>query len=182
MWKCDYPIAIIHSYDRMKTASSQVQFKELIDKDGKTPEQYTDETLLRLYKSTPESLKSVRLLALSHEPEQPVNYRVKRPNDFWKKIQDVEHIRASFDYHSFDVKDDICKVEFELREVIRKQKEVHSFKEIGFIWMAITEQDVSKVFHHYFQENYILIDGKYHLGWSETLKAINMRYFVCPPK
>jgi len=181
LWKHNDPIAVAHSYERLKSSQAKRVFKELVDEDGKTPEVYDDETLSRLQSIAPDAFKQIKFLALSHEPKKNIHFQVKRPKDFWKKIQDVEHIRAGFDYCEFDKNDDICKVEFELREVIRRQKEVHALKEVGFIWMAITPQDVSKVFHHYFDDNYRLIDGKFHLGWSETLKAINMRYFVCPP-
>ena len=72
-------------------------------------------------------------------------------------------------------------VEFRLRELIRKRKEVHALKEVGFIWMAITKKDASKVFKHYFDENYLVIDGQYHIGWKDKLKDISMRHFVYPP-
>lgn len=182
LWKHNYPIAIVHDYSRIKSSAAKALFGPLIDNDGKTPEHYSDETLESIRLEAPESIQWAKLLALKHEPMQPVRYKAKYPKDFWKKIQDVEHIRASFDYCQFEEEADICKVEFELREIIRKRKEVHAFKGLGFIWMAISSQDLSKVFRHYFSENYQLIDDRYHLGWSESLKAINMRYFVCPPK
>ncbi len=184
IWKENYPIAVVHSKERMKEAS-QIDFfanSGLLDEVGETPVHYREQELESIRDASPSSLKSARLLALSEEPKTPISYKVKRPNDYWKKIQDVGHIRSSLDLALFEPEEDICKVEFELREVIRSRKEVHAFKEIGFIWIAVTKGDVSEVFRHYFHDDYTVIDGQYHIGWSETLKAINMRYFVCPPQ
>jgi len=184
LWKKDYPIAIVHSKTRMKEPAHAQFFHDsgLLDAEGFTPCVYTENDFALVRQKAPECLKSVQLLALKKEPETVIHYKEKRPNDFWKKIQDVEHIRSSFDFTVFDPQDDVCKVEFEFREITRKCKEVHAFKNIGFIWMAVTKKDVSKVFSHYFQDNYALVDGQYHIGWSKTLKDINMRYFVCQPQ
>lgn len=183
IWKTNYPIAVVHSQAQFKNKDDAEFFEKqhLFDQEGHTPTSYDNETFKLLLANASSSLKNATLLALKEEPTTTIHYLPKRPNDYWKKIQEVEHIHASFDFSIFAQEDDICKVEFELREVIRARKEVHALKEVGFIWMAITDKDVSKVFEHYFGQNYTLVDGKYHIGWSETLKEINMRYFVCPP-
>ncbi len=183
MWKPDYPIAVVHSLAKFKNKDDAAFFQEhdLFDEKGHTLTSYDDVTLKILLDNAPSSLKHATLLALKQEPTT-IHYVPKRPTDYWKKIQEVEHIHASFDFSIFDNDEDICKVEFELREVIRSRKEVHALKEIGFIWMAVTKKDVSKVFKHYFGQNYTRVNGNYHIGWSETLKDINMRYFVCPPQ
>ncbi len=184
MWKPDYPIAVVHSLAKFKNKDDAAFFQEhdLFDEEGHTLTSYDDETFKLLLDNAPSSLKHATLLALKQEPTTTIHYVPKRPTDYWKKIQEVEHIHASFDFSIFDNDEDICKVEFELREVIRSRKEVHALKEIGFIWMAVTKKDVSKVFKHYFGQNYTRVNGNYHIGWSETLKDINMRYFVCPPQ
>lgn len=184
LWKTNYPIAIVHSQAKFKNKDDAVFFQEhkLFDKEGHTLSSYDEATFELLLNNASSSLKSVTLLALKQEPSSSIHYRPKRPTDYWKKIQEVEHIHSSFDFKTFENEDDICKVEFELREVIRSRKEVHSLKKIGFIWMAVTKKDVSEVFRHYFGENYTRVNGNYHIGWSETLKDINMRYFVCPPQ
>jgi hypothetical protein len=183
IWKTNYPIAVVHSKAQFKNKDDADFFQKhhLFDKEGHTPIIYDDKTFKLLLANASSSLKSATLLALKEEPTTTIHYLPKRPNDYWKKIQEVEHIHSSFDFSVFGQEDDICKVEFELREVIRARKEVHALKEVGFIWMAVTDKDVSKVLEHYFGQNYTLVDGKYHIGWSETLKEINMRYFVCPP-
>ncbi len=184
IWKENYPIAIVHSKNRIKKTAyvKLLQENKLFDENGMTPQYYTDETLSLIKQRATELLQSVRFLALKEEPKKAIHYQEKRHNDFWKKIQDVHHIRSSLDYYLCAHEDDICKVEFELREIIRKRKEVHAFKEIGFIWMAITDRDISKLFTHYFKDNYVCVEKRYHIGWSNTLKEINMRDFVCPPR
>ena len=184
LWETNYPIAIVHSLSRFKNKDDANFFQEhkLFDENGHTPSTYNEDTLELIQNNAPSSIKRAGLLALKKESPSTLRYQEKRPNDFWKKIQDVEHILSSFDYDIFEPEDDICKVEFQLREVIRSYKEVHAFKTKGFIWMAVTKKDVSKEFKHYFGHNYTLVDGSYHIGWSETLKDINMRYFVCPPE
>jgi len=184
IWKEEYPIAIAHAKARMKDNLHIQLFQDmgLLDEEGLSPSVYKTKDLQRIKKEAPSCVQTVQLLALKKEPESTIRYQAKRQNDFWKKIQDVEHIQSSFDYSVFDTKDDICKLEFKLREIIRKRKEVHAFKDIGFIWMAVTQEDVSKLFMHYFHDNYTLVNGQYHIGWSASLKDINMRYFVCQPE
>ena len=182
IWRSDYPIAVIHSIKRAKTSSTKKQFKDLVDKDGITSETYTDGLFSDIYNNAPEALQCANFLALKHEAKSQVHYRSKYENDFWKKIKDVEHIDASFDFINFDENDDNAMIEFKLREIIRKRKEVHALKEVGFIWMAISSNDASEVFKHYFNENYLLVNEKYHIGWSNKLKEINMRHFVYMPE
>ncbi len=60
------------------------------------------------------------------------------------------------------------------------------FKEIGFIWVATVpgSTDLNRLLKHYFNDNYDVIqkeDQAIYIGWSDTLKEVNMRYFVCPP-
>jgi hypothetical protein len=180
--KTHYPIAVIHSLKRSKSREIEVFFKNIVNEEDITPEIYSEELLLNIANNIPEALQSIDLVAFTYEPNAAISYKAKNPNDYWKKIQNVAHIQASFDYVTFKNDDDICEVEFKLRELIRKRKEVHALKEVGFIWMAITPKDVSKVFTHYFHDNYLLVNEKYHIGWSDKLKNISMRNFICPPQ
>lgn len=179
-WIKNYPLAVIHSIKRAKSEMTTVHFRELVGKDGITPKSYTDETLMKLSTNTPESFQYADFIALKGDDYPQIEFMEKNENDFWKKIQNVDHIESTFDYIEFTSSEDDSVIEFKLREIIRKRKEVHALKEVGFIWMAVSENDASKVFQHYFGENYIHVD-KFYIGWSEKLKDINMRYFVYPP-
>ncbi|MDA7817285.1 hypothetical protein N9A28_03750 [Sulfurimonas sp.] len=182
VWKLKYPLAVIHSLHRSKTELTTIHFRELVDADGKTPNTYEDETLVKLGTNAAEAFQYADFIALKGDANPQIVFKEKNEKDFWKKIQNVDHIEATFDYTEFTSDEDASKVEFDLREIIRKRKEVHALKEVGFIWMAITESDSSKVFEHYFGENYKCIDNKYYIGWSDKLKDINMRYFVYTPE
>ncbi len=180
-WIKDYPIAVVHNVHKAKSESTGVHFRELVGEDGITPNQYTDEQLIKLGTNTAESFQYADFVALKSTNNPQINFAEKNENDFWKKIQNVDHIDATFDSFEFSSDDDKCKVEFELREIIRKRKEVHALKDVGFIWMAVSSNDMSEVFTHYFGDNHIHVDNKYYIGWSDKLRDINMRYFVCQP-
>ncbi|MEA3434639.1 MAG: hypothetical protein U9R13_08650, partial [Campylobacterota bacterium] len=82
---------------------------------------------------------------------------------------------------------DVCQIESELRDIMRSSKEVPSVKEIGFIWVVTVPGsiDLKRLLKHYFVDKYEIIqkeDQTIYIGWSDTLKEVNMRYFVCPPK
>lgn len=180
-WLKKYPLAVIHSLARAKSEMTKVHFKELVGEDGITPRKYEDETLMKLSTNTPESFQYADFVALKSDENPQIDFKAKNEKDFWKKIQNVEHIAATFDYEEFSADEDESQVEFKLREIVRKRKEIHALKEVGFIWMAITDKDSSKVFEHYFGENYIHVGSKFYIGWSDKLKDISMRHFVYSP-
>ncbi len=183
LWQQDVPISILHTSSRMESTATRSFFKEqrLLNEQGETPGLYTHSMLGTIMEHAPEAIRQMKLSALHRRPADTLRYEAKRPKDKWKKIIDVDHIKASFDYVYFDDTADKCSVEFELRELIRRRKEVHALKPVGFIWMARASQDVSEVFTHYFKRHWRRINDIYYIGWSPSLQEINMRYFVCPP-
>lgn len=180
-FKKDFPVSYIHSQKRMRDTQTKEALKSLLDENGFTPTQPTQEDFLLIKKNAPALLQSVSYLSLKKEPTKTISYAPKNPNDYWKKIQDVEHINAVFDIAG-PVDEEICEAEFTLREVIRKRKEVHALKSLGFILLIDSSKDISKVFEHYFGKHYTCINDRYYLGWTKALKDINMRYFVCQPE
>jgi hypothetical protein len=190
VFKQNYPIALIHSASRLDDPADLQPFKEhrLLDEDGHTPMQPSSEQLEFLAHKKPQYLKSVSIMCLKKEPVEPLKFSVKRPHDYWKKIQNVEHIQAMVDISHCDDRTDLCAAEFALREIVRRRKEVHALKELGFIWIAVCPIEMielSELFKHYFNDNYAIVKTdmhSYHLGWNETLGEISMRNFICPPK
>lgn len=180
-WIKEYPLAVIHSIKRSKTELTTVHFRELVDEDGITPNSYSDETLVKLGTNASEAFQYADFVALKGNDNPQIDFQAKNEKDFWKKIQNVEHIEATFDYEEFNADEDESQVEFKLREIVRKRKEIHALKEVGFIWMAITDKDSSKVFEHYFGVNYIHVGSKFYIGWRDKLKDISMRHFVYTP-
>jgi len=177
----NFPVAYIHSQTRMPDTKTKEAFSKLLDKDGFTPTAPSQDELIFIQKNHPELIQSVSYMCLNKASKETINYKNKHKNDFWKKIQDVEHMQAVFDI-SKTPDQEVCEAEFTLREIIRKRKEVHALKGLGFIWLAESSKEISPLFEHYFKDRYICINGKYYLGWAKTLKEINMRYFVCQPE
>jgi hypothetical protein len=120
-------------------------------------------------------------MCVKKEPKEAPFYTHKHINDYWKKIKNVENFNAVFDIEN-NKDQKLCEAEFSLREVIRKRKEVHALKELGFIYLVESSEDISKVFEHYFGKHHLCIHNKYYIGYAKTLKEINMRYFVCAPE
>lgn len=115
-------------------------------------------------------------------PQESITFNTKRKFDYWKKIQNVEHIETTFDIYK-EIESSLCEVEFALRELIRKRKEIHALKEVGFIFKASSQDDLKELFEHYFGEDYrVLKDEKSYIGYKKTLAEISMRNFVCPPE
>jgi len=177
----DFPIAYIHSQTRMPDSKTIDAFSQILDEDGHTPSTPTKEQLDFIQKHYPKLIQSVSYMCLTKANKNKIHYTNKHKNDFWKKIQDIDNIQAVFDVSKI-ANQQVCEAEFTLREVIRKRKEVHALKGLGFIWLAESSEDISTVFEHYFKNRHLCINGKYYLGWAKSLKEINMRYFVCQPE
>jgi len=185
----NYPIALIHSASRLDDPTDLQAFKEnrLLDENGHTPMQPSPEQLEFLAHKKPQYLKSVSIMCLKQEPAESLRFAVKRPHDYWKKIQDVGHIQAMVEISHCDDRTDLCAAESALREIVRKRKEVHALKEVGFIWMAVCPIEMielSELLTHYFNDNYTMVKTDmhtYYLGWDEALRNISMRDFICPP-
>lgn len=190
LFRQNYPIALIHSASQLDDPVDLQWFKKhsLLDESGRTPTQPSNEQLKSIAEDRPQYLKSVSIMCLKQEPVEPLKFSVKRPHDYWKKIQDVGHIQSMLEISHCDDRTDLCAAEFALREIIRKRKEVHALKEVGFIWLAVCPTEVtelSELFNHYFNDNYAIVKTgmhTYHLGWDDALRNISMRNFVCPPQ
>ncbi|HIC43776.1 MAG TPA: hypothetical protein EYO73_05670 [Sulfurimonas sp.] len=180
-FKKDFLVAYIHSQTRMKDKETKAAFVKLLDEEGFTPTSLSKDELSFIKNNFPHLQQSVSYMCLKKDSKEEQKYKNKHTNDFWKKIQNVENMQAVFDI-SKKSNEKLCEAEFTLREVIRKRKEVHLLKGLGYIYLVESSEDISKLFEHYFGKNYICINDKYYLAYAKTLKEINMRYFVCEPK
>jgi hypothetical protein len=100
-------------------------------------------------------------------------------------VQNPGNFKSVIELSIYNEDKDICEIELDLRDLMRSSKEVPSLKEIGFVWIAIvpSSMDIKKLFTHYFQQKFEIVANKDHItyiGWSDSLKEVNMRYFVCP--
>jgi len=188
LWERDYPIAVVHTKERIKEKEIVRFFEkeDLLDTKGFTPSEFTKEELESIAKNASAYLQQATMMCLYKPTPFPQVFKSKFPKDFWKKMQDVTHVKSVIEWSRFTDKDTKCSVEFALREVMRKRKEVNVLKQVGYVWIAEVPKDImiEEVMKHYFLENCVVVsagDKVYHIGWNETLKGINMRYFVCPP-
>jgi len=180
-FKKDFPVAYVHSETRVKDEKTKIALKTLFNKEGLSSESLSEEELSLLKDMAPELLQEVSYICLRKQLKTPMFYSNKYKNDFWKKIQSIEAIQAVFDI-SKNTDETPCLAEFNLREVMRKRKEVHQLKSLGFIYLMESEHDLSKLCEHYFDNKYLCINGKYYLAYAKVLKDVNMRYFLCAPK
>lgn len=187
IWELDYPIALVNAKSRIEASEDIQRFEEnhLFDDYGLTPIQPSSQQFSNITEIGNKYLQRVSIMCLNSEPETLPHFQTKRQHDYWKKIQDVGHIKSMVEISEWYGDVDVCAVEFSLREIIRKRKEVHALKDVGFVWIAATTSDVAKVFQHYFHDNHTTVkteEQTFHIGWSSTLRAISMRSFVCPPQ
>ena len=118
--------------------------------------------------------------------ETEPTFKVKREKDFWKKLQPRDDYKVVVECSLFSRDTPLCEVETVGRDIMRSRKEVPSVAVKGFVWVVhITPQEnLDKLFQLYFKEDYITLnqdEAKYYIGWTENLKGLDMRNFICDP-
>lgn len=185
-WEKYYPIAIVHTKERIKEENIQRALLQqgILGNDGFTETKVARNACSQIATIAPQYIQQVGMMVFgSHEKNDTIEFIPKRPHDFWKKLASSNGMEAMIEMEYFGVMDS-AKIEYELREVIRKRKENSALKDVGFIWIAaVTKGDGAQgVFEHYFHENHIEIqscdgNGSYWIGYSSTLRDISMRTF-----
>jgi len=113
-------------------------------------------------------------------------FKVKREKDFWKKLQPRDDYQAVVECSFFSNDESLFEVETVGRDIMRSRKEVPSVALKGFVWVVgITiEKNLDSLFKLYFKENYITLNQdeiNYYIGWTDNLKSLDMRHFICDP-
>jgi len=187
-FRTDYPVAVVHHKKRVKEEAIADCLKNegFLDADGYTQNDYDEQMLTTFGSCASGYVKKVSLICSSSKLNDSYTFQEKLPGDYWKKIVDPGSFEAVIEYSEYKDGEDICKIEFELRELMRSSKEVPSLKVLPYVWVVKVSESVniSKIMKHYFGENFEVIEGKSEtvgIGWSSTLQEVNMRYFVCPP-
>ena len=186
-WEKNFPIAIVHSQERIKEKELQKKFLEqgVLDTQGFTTSKITRSVCSQIAISSPQYIQQVDIMVFNiHEQDDTVEFTPKRPQDFWKKLASSDGMEAMVEMEYFDELNS-SKIEFKLREVIRKRKENGALKDVGFIWIAAVGDSVvaQGVFEHYFHQNQCQIkvsdegNCSYWIGWSSTLRELSMRTF-----
>ncbi|MDF1880609.1 hypothetical protein JHD50_04710 [Sulfurimonas sp. MAG313] len=174
----NFLVSYVHSNTRIKNPDTKKAFEKILDKKGLTPQTPSLETRAFIQAASTKVQQCVSYMCLNKAQKEPLLYKTKNTHDYWKKIQDVSNMKAVFDIAS-KKGETPCESEISLREVIRKRKEVHQLKELGFIWLSESKEDLEPLFKHYFKDKYLIVNKKYYIGYAKILKDINMRYFFC---
>ena len=130
--------------------------------------------------------KVSNLMVCNELNEMPQTFKVKREQDFWKKLDAREDYIAVVECTTFLEDTNICDIETVARDVMRSRKEVHNVATLGFVWVVSIDSKVNldTLFQLYFKESYISLEqdeSKYYIGWTEKLKELDMRHFICAP-
>jgi len=187
-FKEEYTVAVVHHKKRIKEEETVqcLSNETLLDAEGYTPNSYDASKLATFTSCAKNYVKKVKLICCSSDVDENYTFKEKYPGDYWKKIVDPGNFAAVIEYAVYDKGEDICKIEFELRELMRSSKEVPSLKVLPYVWIARVSPDVeiSRILKHYYEENYEIVKRENEtvaIGWSTSLQSVNMRYFVCPP-
>lgn len=185
-WDKNFPIAVVHSQERIKENEIRHGFleQEILDSSGFTATKIDRSVCDQIAKSAPQYIQQVDVMVFdAQNKKDTIEFNPKRPNDFWKKLASSDGMIAMVEMEYFS-DEESSKIEFELREVIRKRKENSALKDVGFIWIAAVgnADDAQGIFEHYFHENQTQVklsdeNCSYWIGWSSTLRAVSMRTF-----
>ncbi|HHH19577.1 MAG TPA: hypothetical protein ENK86_03550 [Campylobacterales bacterium] len=187
-WHPNYPVAIVHEKHRIKEENiiGALESAELFLPDDVTPTHYNEMMIDFFRNNAPHYLKQLSWMCLEKQRHSSYTFYEKRPHDYWKKVQNPGDFQAAVEYSIYTQPQDICSIESDLRDILRRNKEVPSLKEIPFIWIAKTpsSEDIRRLLEHYFLDKYQMIlhgEQVIYIGWNTKLQDVNMRHFVCPP-
>ena len=130
--------------------------------------------------------KVANLMVSNTLNEEAQTFKVKREHDFWKKLESRDDYKAVVEFSFFPHDLDICTVESIGRNIMRARKEVPTVASLGFVWVVHVDNNINidSLFQLYFKEDFIILkqeEAKYYIGWSDMLKQIDMRNFICDP-
>lgn len=189
LWQEDYPVAVVHEKVRVKDMQvlALMNQKGLFDAQGVTPSLYSTELLSFYREKASAYLKTVSLMGMQTSNADSYTFSPKFTHDKWKKIQNLTGFQAVIERSRYEANTDTHNIEENLRDIMRSTKEIPEVKTVGFVWVATVPQsiDLSAIMQHYFLDNHtrLSIDNSHiYLGWSPTLKEVNMRYFVSKPR
>lgn len=130
--------------------------------------------------------KVADFMVCNHLNEENQTFQLKREHDFWKKLDSREEYVAVVECTFLSEETELCAIEKIGRDIMRSRKEVPTVAHMGFIWVVRVSpiENLDAIFQLYFKEDHITLsqdESKYYIGWSEKLKDISMRSFVCDP-
>lgn len=130
--------------------------------------------------------KVANLMVCNKLDETAQTFKAKREKDYWKKLEARDDYEAIVECSLFSREVSLCEIETIGRDIMRSRKEVPSVGLKGFVWVVHIgpQENLDSLFALYFKEDYITLnqdEAKYYIGWTESLKALDMRHFICDP-
>ncbi len=203
-WVSDLPISIVHREEKLKAG----QVREFLlangffDDAGFSETENDLTTLKSMAKATKNAFQTIDLAVLDSDAKiEKLTFHNKRPNDFWKRLKNVDALKAMIGLQCVDSSD--CRdsaieaalheningqwpVESRLRDAMRSTKENSDLRCKPFVWAIIkTEAEQEPVDHitmllrHYFGGNVVEGRGnvRFYIGYREELNTISLREF-----
>ncbi|CAA6816783.1 MAG: Unknown protein, partial [uncultured Sulfurovum sp.] len=130
--------------------------------------------------------KIANLMVCNKLDETAQTFKVKREKDYWKKLQPRDDYEAVVECSLFSTETTLCSIETVGRDIMRSRKEVPTVAAGGFVWVVHIgpQENLDSLFQLYFKEDYITLnqdEAKYYIGWTDNLKTLDMRNFICDP-
>lgn len=203
-WITDLPISMVHKREKLKDTSTAafLNANNFFDNSGCAANRYTLSYLKHLYGEQKSVFQTIDLAVLTKGSDMDaLMFESKRPNDYWKRLQNVEPIEAMIGLQYVDsascseemieralveCSNGQWQIESQLRDAIRSKKENSGLREKPFIWVVLKEHDdsgavdhIAKMLQHYFGNNVIHKTGAkaFYIGYMPTLNAISLREF-----
>ncbi len=200
IFRCGYPISVIHERERIKDAAVAHALQDHFDEEGFTPLVWEREALESYVQSSQGYLQSIDMAILSDDAQR-LEFQNKRPKDYWKRLKSVEGIEAIVDIDvtvpeettTSYIKKQLMEssngqwpLESDLRDAMRSKKENGGLRHKPFIWVVVidggTSEHVVAMARHYFGSNVLSgtlgsSTSSYVMGYMPTLDAISLRKF-----
>jgi len=130
--------------------------------------------------------KVANLMVCNKLDETPQTFKVKREKDYWRKLEAREDYEAVVECSLFPLDTPLCHIETIGRNIMRSRKEVPAVGLKGFVWVVriAPQENLDTLFSLYFKEDFITLnqdEAKYYIGWTKSLKTLDMRHFICDP-
>jgi len=203
-WAAAYPISIVRSCSNIKSATDAERLKDegFFDSHGLSAEAYSLSVLKAIQVAAESSFQIIDLAVLDKEPAVEVlHFENRRPNDYWRRLTNVGHIRAMVGLQyaeGGDCSNDAIEsalqtsrngqwpVESKLRDEMRSKKENALLRNKPFIWIVLQDvlgrdeaDHVGLMLKHYFGDNVVQGEGhkRFYIGYMDELDAVSLREF-----
>jgi hypothetical protein len=159
-----------------------ISVKDLIEESSYF---WTTDSLIAVAKDDSKRKIANLMVSTTLNSDEPT-FQVKREKDFWKKLEPRDGYKAVVEFSSIAPDTSMAVIEKLGRDLMRSRKEVPTVANLGFVWVVRVSpiDNLDAIFQLYFKEDYITLsqdEAKYYIGWSENLKEMDMRNFVCDP-